>query len=208
MTGVVAWIGSLMLSRQAGGFDSLAVVGTGLQWCGPIMLISSTVSTVAIPAISRHYHRLEHASIQRLLTRMLLVNGGFAMLIAVLLVSGSHVILGLYGPAFVGGSLVFSLLVLSSVPQVIAGVYMQHFVAKGQMWQQLLMYVSLALPLGLGYTVLVPRYHGMGFAGTNLAAWTTFAAALALTHAAYARRAVTSLRPSIALAGPTMPHRP
>jgi O-antigen/teichoic acid export membrane protein len=197
MSGTIGWLGSVMLSRQAGGFDGLAVVSTGLQWCGPVLLISSTVSSVAIPAISRHYHRLDHAAIQKLLTRMLLFNGAFATLVSAALVAGSHVILGLYGPGFVGGSIVFSLLVVSSVPQVIAGVYIQNLVAKGQMWEQALMYLCLVIPLALGYATLVPRYHGVGFAWTQLTAWGSFAVALAMTHAMSERQRGATLRVSL-----------
>ena len=55
---------------------------------------------------------------------------------------------------------------------------MQNLVAKGRMWEQLLMYMYLVLPLGLGYATLVPMYHGLGFAVTQLVAWSVFATAL------------------------------
>jgi len=41
------------LSRQATGFDGVAIVNTGLQWCGPVLLVAASLGSVAIPAFSR-----------------------------------------------------------------------------------------------------------------------------------------------------------
>jgi O-antigen/teichoic acid export membrane protein len=189
-TGSVGWLGSLMLSRQARGFDGLAIVSTGLQWCGPVLLIASSVSTVVVPALSRHYHRLDHESIKKILARTLLLNGLFATIAVGLLVSASSLILSLYGSKFVNGTVVFSIIVASSIPQVIAGVYMQHLVAKGRMWEQLTMYLFLVVPLGIGYLILVPPYHGLGFAVTQVVAWASFSTALSLTHSRSERKRI------------------
>jgi O-antigen/teichoic acid export membrane protein len=180
LVGTIGWSGTFVLSRQVDGFDALAVVNTGLQWRGPIFLLASVISGAAIPAISRHYQRMDHTAIQGMHRTMLLFNAGFALLVSVALAALSPLILLLYGPGFSDGAFVFSLVVVSSVPQVIAGVYLQHLVAKGQMWQQLLLHLWLVVPLSLGYATMVPRFHGVGFAITHLFAWSIFAVALAL----------------------------
>ena len=180
LVGAVGWSGTFILSRQANGFDALAVVNTGLQWRGPIFLLTTAISSVAIPAISRHFQAANHSAIRGLHQKVLLFNGGFALLAAVAMMALSPLILLLYGPGFENGTLVFSIIVASSVPQVIANVYTQQLVAKGHMWHQLFLHVWLLVPLGIGFAYLVPRYHGEGYAIVNLAAWGIFACALAV----------------------------
>jgi O-antigen/teichoic acid export membrane protein len=181
LTGIVGWTGSLVLSRQAGGFEGVALVMTGTQWRGPILLMAAAASTVAVPVMSRRFEQADIAGVRRLLRRMLVSNGAIALLASLGLVAASPMILALYGPGFETGVYVFCLLVVSSVPQVIAGVYLQQSVATGRMWQLLLIHLWLVLPLGIGYVTIVPQLQSLGFAVTEVCAWSTFAAALALT---------------------------
>lgn len=179
--GAIGWSGTFVLSRQTNGFDALAVVNTGLQWRGPIFLLSTNISSVAIPAISRHYQAANHAVIRGMHQKLLLFNGGFASLASVVLIAVSPWILPIYGPGFADGAFVFSLVVASAIPQVITGVYMQHLVAKGRMWQILFLHLWLVIPMGIGYLAMIPRFHGVGFAITNLMAWSILAVVLTLT---------------------------
>lgn len=181
LAGAIGWGGTFVLSRQTHGFDALAIVNTGLQWRGPIFLLTTAVSSVAIPAISRHYQAANHTAIGQMHRKVILFNGAFALVTSATLMAISPLILPLYGPGFADGTLVFSLLVASAVPQVIAGVYLQHLVAKGQMWQQLCLHLWLVVPLGIGFATLIPRFHGEGFALVNFVAWGIFATALVLS---------------------------
>lgn len=176
--GVVNWGGSLALSRLASGFESLAVVTTGMQWRGPILFIASTIGTVAIPAISRHLGREDHGAIRKMHREMLLLTGGIASAMGLGVTFLSPVILSFYGPGFASGAREFSLLVLSAIPQVVAGVYLQHLVARGQAWRQLLLHLWLVVPLAAGYLLLVPGMGALGLAVATLSAWTVFAIAL------------------------------
>ena len=178
LVGGIGWWGTFVLSRQPNGFDALAVVNTGLQWRGPIFLLTAALSSVAIPAISRHVQAKQHAEIQVLQRKVLLFNGGFSLLVSLCLMALSPFILVLYGSGFAEGALVFSVVVASSVPQVITNVYMQYLVAKGRMWQVLLLHVWLVALLGIGFMILIPRFHGMGFAIASLFAWGIFAVVL------------------------------
>jgi O-antigen/teichoic acid export membrane protein len=200
LAGVIGWSGTVVLSRQSGGFDSLAVVNTGLQWRGPILLLASVVSTVAIPAISRHLQHEDHAAIDVMHRQLLLYTGGASLLVAAALTLGSPLLLSLYGPAFTTGSPVFGLLVLSAVPQVVVGVYSQHYLANGHVWRMFFLHLWLVVPLGVGYVTLIPRYHSQGFAICNLAAWSVFALALAWNHRRFQRRTPIEILNPVSLA--------
>lgn len=187
LVGAVGWSGTFVLSRQELGFDALAIVNTGLQWRGPIFLLTAAISSVAIPAISRHYQVANHEAIRGMHQKVLLFNGGFALLVSVALIALAPLILLAYGPGFEGGVLVFSIVTASAVPQVIANVYLQHLVAKGQMWQQLFLHLWLVIPLAVGFIAIIPRFHGEGFAFVNFLAWSIFAAAVILNARATPR---------------------
>jgi O-antigen/teichoic acid export membrane protein len=203
LTGGIGWAGSLVLSKQVDGFNGLAVVNTGLQWRGPILLMATLIGAVAVPAISRHHQQGEHAAINQMLRQMMVFNGAVALLASLTLIVAARAILSLYGGGFTAGVSVFALLVVSSLPQVVAGVYLQHLVATGRMWRQLWTYLYLVVPLAIGYLLFVPAYHAMGFAWTQLLAWTILAvAAMATSESSGATdRAVTARPNSNVIAG-------
>lgn len=179
LPGIVAWAGTVALSRDLLGFDVVALVTAGMQWRGPILLLSASVSTVAVPMLSRQ-HAAGELRAMRDTQRLLLVwNGAGAAIAAALIVLLARPILGLYGPEFLGGVTIFSVLVASSIPQILAGLYLQQLVAQGRMWLQLVMYLWLVVPMAVGYLAAIPIWGGVGFSVTNLIAWSIFAAALA-----------------------------
>lgn len=178
LAGVTGWLGTLMLSRQANGFDALAIVNTGLQWRGPVFLLASAMSAVAIPAISRHFQSGNDAAIQRLHHQVLWFNGGVSLLAVLVLTGLAPMILKTYGAGFAGGDLVFSLVIASTLPQAMANVYLQELSAKGLMWRQNFLYLGLVVPMFAGFYLLIPSYQGIGYALANLASWVIFALAL------------------------------
>jgi O-antigen/teichoic acid export membrane protein len=178
VAGVAAWGGNLMLSRQQGGLDALAVVNVGLQWRGPVLLVTSIASSVAVPYLSRWIQQGDSQAINRTHTQLLAFNAAAATLAAVAFSLAAPVILGLYGSAFTAGETAFSLMMVSAIPQVLASVYLQQLVAAGRLWLQLLMHLWLVVPLTLGFVVLIPPLRESGLALATLGAWTAFAAAL------------------------------
>lgn len=174
LVGAVAWLGTFLLSRQHGGFESLAIVNIGLQWRGPVLLLAASLGSVAIPAFSRYAEQENSLASSRLQRKMLWLNCAIAAGFSTALVLISTPLLGLYGHAFEGGRLIFSLLVASTVPQVLVNVYMQNFVGQGQLWRVLTMHTPFLFMSMVGYVTLVPKYGAMGFAATTLASSSMF----------------------------------
>ena len=162
--GAVTWLGMFMLSRQAAGFNGVAIANTGLQWRGPVLLLTSAIGTVAIPAFSRLSGAGDVKTSLRLRRKLallsMLVSGsvGFIVMVA------SGLIMSVYGKEFLSGRVAFSLIVLSSVPMVIANVYMQELVGKGEMWRQLWLHIPFLLIMALSFFLLIPHYFTVGYA--------------------------------------------
>jgi O-antigen/teichoic acid export membrane protein len=196
LMGGLLWYGSLLLSRQSQGFESIAMVNTGLQWRGPILMLAASLGSVAVPAFSRHAGANDTAASRVLRRRLLLANGAAALLGTLVLSVLAGPLLSLYGNGFAAGAWIFVVLVASTVPTVLANVYMQELVGQGRMWQQLLLHLPMSGVLALGFTVLVPRMQGAGYA------WTVLGGSLALLAAgAYAARSSATRVATVAPGG-------
>jgi len=161
--GLVTWSGMFLLSRQPGGFDGVAIVNTGLQWRGPVLLLTASIGAVAVPAFSRLHASANVAQTARLRGRLSLFNLLITAAAAIVLVTGSGLILALYGEGFQEGQLAFSLIVLSTIPAAVANVYMQQLVGAAKMWRQLWLHCPFLVVMCTCFMFLVPRYHAAGY---------------------------------------------
>lgn len=167
--GTVSWFGTYLLTRQAGGFNEVAIANTGLQWRGPILLLAASLGGVAIPAFSRLDGDRNASAVSRLRHRLILTNAALSIPGAITLAAGSGLILAAYGHEFAGGRMAFALVVASAAPSVMANVYLQEMVGKGRMWRQLLLYGPHVLVLWTSFVILVPRYLAIGYGASLLA---------------------------------------
>ncbi|HUR20728.1 MAG TPA: oligosaccharide flippase family protein [Vicinamibacterales bacterium] len=168
LIGVVTWLGTFLLSKQPGGLDQVAIASTGLQWRGPVLLLTASFGGVAIPAFSRLSASGDTAGSRRLFRRLVLVNLLIATVVALLMTAASGLIMTAYGTGFAQGRLAFCLIVLSTIPSVIAGVYLQQLVGSARMWRQLWLHVPCLIALSASFNLLVPRYHAAGYGASLL----------------------------------------
>jgi O-antigen/teichoic acid export membrane protein len=168
LAGFVTWFGVFLLSRQQSGFDEVAIVSTGLQWRGPVLLLTAALGGVAMPVFSRLSGGGDHEGARRLRRRLSLVNLSVGGAAALVLTVGSGLVLSLYGPDFASGRVAFCIVVLSTIPTVVANVYMQELVGAARMWRQLWMQTPSLVVLSAGFVWLVPKYQAIGYAVTLL----------------------------------------
>ncbi|MEJ5207446.1 MAG: oligosaccharide flippase family protein [Burkholderiaceae bacterium] len=164
VVGGVTWFGMFILSRQDSGFEGVAVVNAALQWRGPVLLFLSAISAVAIPRFSRLHATGDGQQSHQLRRRLALLNFAIATTVGLAVIAGGGTILGLYGQEFSGGRMAFSLIVLSTIPMVVANVYMQELVGAGRMWRQLWMHGPFLTILFVSLLLLVPMYGAFGYA--------------------------------------------
>ena len=168
LLGVVTWLGMFVLSKQQGGFDEVAIVNAGLQWRGPVLLLATSLGGVAVPAFSRLSGAGDAGGSRRLRRILSLVNFLMAAAVAVLVTAGSGVIMSIYGEGFQAGRIAFCLIVVSTVPMVVANVYVQELVGAARMWRQLWLHCPFLITLSLCFAFLVPRYHALGYGASLL----------------------------------------
>ncbi|MFT3755266.1 MAG: oligosaccharide flippase family protein [Pseudoxanthomonas sp.] len=174
VTGCATWVGTLQLSRQGQGFDAVAMVNTGLQWRGPVLLLAASLGGVAVPAFSRLVSSGNGAHVAKFRNSLLVLNGGGTIFLVGMLVALSVPILRAYGPGFDQGAVAFSLVLLSTVPTIIAGVFMQELVGSARMWRQFWIHVPFVVVLMVCFHTLIPRFGANGYAIALLAGGLVF----------------------------------
>lgn len=163
LLGLVTWLGTFLLSKQAGGLDQVAIASTGLQWRGPVLLLTASFGGVAVPVFSRLAASGDTAGSRKLLRNLVLVNFSIATVVALVMAAASGLIMATYGSGFADGRLAFCLIVLSTIPSVVAGVYIHELVGAARMWRQLWLHVPSLIALSVSLALLVPRYHAAGY---------------------------------------------
>ena len=175
--GGVTWFGMFKLSRQASGFEGVAIVNAGLQWRGPVLLFLSAISAVAVPRFSRLHAMGDGHQSFRLRQRLALLSFVIATTVGLVVIAGAGMILGFYGQEFAGGRMAFSLIVLSTIPMVVANVYLQELVGAGRMWRQLWLHGPFLATMLASLLVLVPKFQMLGYSISLL-----LSAAVLLVH--------------------------
>ena len=168
LLGFVQWFGLLFMSKPEGGFDEVAIVTTATQWRGPVLLLTASLAGVAVPAFGRLAGAGNQRGSRRLRRILSLVNLSLSAGASLLLVAASGLILSLYGSGFEAGRTAFCLMVLSTIPSVVANVYLQELVGAGRMWRQLWLHGPYVIALSISFFFLVPRYQALGYAASVL----------------------------------------
>jgi len=188
LVGFVIWLGMFLLSRQQSGFNEVAIVSTGLQWRGPVLLLTAALGGVAVPVFSRLSAAGDAKGSRRFRRRLALLNLSMASVAALVMVAGSGVIMTLYGAGFSEGRVAFCLIVLSTVPTVVADVYVHELVGSARMWRQLWLHLASLVALCVSFAVLVPRYHAVGYAASVLIGSVVFLGQLVAADIVKSRR--------------------
>ncbi|MBK9241948.1 MAG: radical SAM protein [Acidobacteria bacterium] len=192
--GGVTWGGLFMLSRQQSGFDEVAIVSTGLQWRGPMLLLAASIGGVAVPAFGRLSVAGDAAGTRRLRRKLAVTNALTASAGALAMVVASGLIMAMYGEAFARGRMAFCLIALSTIPTVVANVYVHELVGSARMWRQLWLHVPYLAALLISFTVLVPGYHAAGYASALLIGSVVFLLQFVVADSAGVRRLAAAAR--------------
>lgn len=186
--GFVQWFGLWFMSKPAGGFDEVAIITTAGQWRGPVLLLTASLGGVAVPAFGRLAGAGNSLGSRRLRRMLSLVNLLISSVTSLAMVAASGVILSMYGSGFAAGRTAFCLMVLSTVPAVVANVYLQQLVGAARMWRQLWLNIPYVIALGVSFYVLVPRYQALGYAASVLIGSVVLLAHVVTADAIVARR--------------------
>jgi O-antigen/teichoic acid export membrane protein len=168
LLGYVLWFGLLFMSKPAGGFDAVAIITLATTWRGPVLLLTASLGGVAVPAFGRLAGAGNSEGSRQLRRKLSLVNLAISSAASLVLVALSGLIISIYLPGYIEGRTAFGLMVLSTIPSVVANVYLQELVGAARMWRQLWLHGPYMVALAISFYFFVPRYQAVGYAASVL----------------------------------------
>ncbi len=168
LVGFVPSFGLWFMSKPAEGFDEVAIITLATMWRGPVLLLTTALGAVAVPAFGRLAGTGDSHGSRRLRRTLSLINLAISSAASLVLVALSGVIIAIWFPGAAAGRLAFSLTILSTIPSVVANVYLQELVGAARMWRQLWLHGPYLVALSVSFFYLVPRYQAVGYAASML----------------------------------------
>ena len=168
LVGFVPSVGLWFMSRPAAGFDEVAIITLAATWRGPVLLLTTALGGVAVPAFGRLAGAGNRHGSRRLRRMFSLVNLSISTAASLVIVLLSGLIVSIWFPGEAVGRLAFCLMVVSTIPWVVANVYLQELVGAARMWRQLWLHGPYVIALGVSFFYLVPRYQAVGYAASVL----------------------------------------
>jgi O-antigen/teichoic acid export membrane protein len=159
------WAANALLARQKGGLGLLALYSAAFQLKTIVILLPAMFNNVGLPILSHQRGVGNAAGYRRAFWLNVLIAGGAATLVAIVVAAMGRPLLRMYGSPFEDAYDALLTLLCAAVPEALAIGAFQAVQSKGRMW---LAFLSIALPsdalvVALAY-VLVGAYGLMGLA--------------------------------------------
>lgn len=174
---VAQWAGQALVAQSASGYRDIAIYSVANQWWAAILFVPTAMATILLPMMSSATRKGVDER-RRILRTNLLMQVGCALVLGIGVLTFSRVILAAYGPDYLDGRLVFSLVCLSTIPGAVSRVLGYVLWSAGRAWLGMV----LELAGSVVYTGIVAVV--LASAGGSLAlGWATLAAHLVLVLA-------------------------
>ena len=134
MVSPVIWGCNALLVNQPGGYAQMGIFDAANQWRIAILFIPGMVGQVVLPMLSNLHGTGDTARYWKVLKYNILLNGGVALLAALLVAVAGSWIMRSYGEGFEEGYWVLVLLVFSAVLIAVNHVVGQSIASRGKMW--------------------------------------------------------------------------
>jgi O-antigen/teichoic acid export membrane protein len=167
MVSPVIWLTTALLVNQPNGYNEMGIFDAANQWFMAILFIPGLIGKIVLPLLSNLNGDNKNVQYTKVLKFSIIVNGGIALIVAIVISSISPWILGSYGTGFEQGYMVLVYLAFSAVLVSINNVVGQIITSKGKMWTGLFFNVLWALAMVLFSWYFIMR--GLGAEGLAIA---------------------------------------
>jgi O-antigen/teichoic acid export membrane protein len=141
-----AWACNAMLVRQPNGYAEMGILNATNQWFYFILFVPNLMGQASLPVLFERISQGNHGESRALFKTLLKING-VVILPVLALAPFSHFIMSLYGADFAAGwpTMLLCLLTAGVMAVQMPGGYM--LVARGKMWEALVMNLAWGLSL-------------------------------------------------------------
>lgn len=167
MVSPVVWLCNAMLVNQPNGYNEMGIFDVANQWFLAILFIPGLVGKISLPILSNLSGNNKNSQYSKVFRISLIMNGGIALVVAIIVSWLSPWILGSYGEGFSKGYTVLIFLAFSAVLVSINNVVGQVIISKNKMWTGLFFNAMWAFSMiTFGWYFIA---NGMGAEGLAMA---------------------------------------
>ena len=166
------WLANAFLVRQTNGFSEMALYAAALNVRSFVFFLPSLVNRVSMSLLNNQRGLRNWKGYGRVFKTNVALTGGSVVCVAAVVALVGVPVLGAFGKEFRAGYPVLLVVLLSSVPEVLAMAIVQVVHSESRLWLSLF---AIALPKDCTLVVLAylltPRYGAVGLAVAYSAAW-------------------------------------
>lgn len=162
------WICNTMLVNQPGGYAEMGIFTAANQWYAMVLFFPGLISQAAMPILCDRLNSGDFNQGNRILG-VLLKASSLILIPVVFACVFSKIIMGFYGPAFLGGWLTLLVSVLTAGIEGIQIPVAYMLAAKGRMWVWFFMSLGMAC-IFVGLNTVLVQHGSVGMACARLTA--------------------------------------
>jgi len=167
----VSWICSTILVNQPEGYAEMGIFNAALSWQRALLFLPGALGAVALPMLAELHGANERGKYSKALRYNVLLNGGIALAVFLVIAIMSKFIMRSYGASFETGYSVLILLGISAILIAVGNVTGNAIASAGNMWVGFMFNAMWGVAY-IGFaSLLAPQQGAFGLAVSNLAAY-------------------------------------
>jgi len=159
----VTWVANALLVNQAGGFVEMGIFNVANQWRSAVQFLPAIIAQPALPLLSSLYGENAIGDFKRVLRMNLILALASSFVPAIVIIIAAKWIMQMYGPDFLQGATVLSIMVLTTVFSSTAAVIGTAISSVGKRWHGTALNFIWALVFLIS-TLMFIRYGAIGLA--------------------------------------------
>ncbi len=175
---VASWVANALLVNQPHGYEMMGLFAAADKWRLIIAFVPSATAAGILSLLANEAAKPGRAGFRRVFWANLAINSAITLPAVLLVELFPSRLMGLAGESFRQGSLVLSLVALSTIPSLLNVTLGQLLLTGGRVWQRAFIDVLLGILLLVAAIWLVPRYGAVGLAAAYLGAYSVAASIL------------------------------
>jgi O-antigen/teichoic acid export membrane protein len=163
----VTWVANAMLVNQVGGYVEMGIFNVANQWRTAVQFLPAIIAQPVLPLLSSLYGENAIGDFKRVLRMNLILALTSSFVPAIVIIIAAKWIMQMYGPDFLQGATVLSIMVLTTVFSSTAAVIGTAISSVGKRWHGTALNFIWSLVFLIS-TLMFVRYGAIGLASAYM----------------------------------------
>jgi O-antigen/teichoic acid export membrane protein len=167
LSAVIVWVSTAILANRPNGYAEVGLYTMALQWKTAVIFVPLALNNVVLPILANLYGLGENKKYATVLKINILFYLFSTSIAALAIAALSSFIAKLYGPEFINGANVISILAFSSVFFALQELLLNALASRGKIWHGLVTRILsglIMIVLTIKFTALNWGAYGLGVA--------------------------------------------